>query len=63
MFRLLGKRSRMDELSVPKQDMNFLEINYSTLEKATECFNDSHKLGQGGFGEVFKVNTQMLTIT
>ncbi|XP_047320047.1 cysteine-rich receptor-like protein kinase 2 [Impatiens glandulifera] len=32
-------------------DLNF---KYSTLEKATESFAESNKLGQGGFGTVYK---------
>ncbi|KAJ1399501.1 Serine-threonine/tyrosine-protein kinase, catalytic domain [Sesbania bispinosa] len=31
-----------------------LNFKYSTLEKATESFHDSNKLGQGGFGTVYK---------
>lgn len=30
-------------------------FKYSTLEKATNNFNESCKLGVGGYGEVFKV--------
>ncbi|PON52469.1 Tyrosine-protein kinase [Parasponia andersonii] len=49
-----SKGARMEYLPPSKKGMNFLEFNYSTLQKATEHFNDAHKLGQGGFGEVFK---------
>ncbi|XP_073023646.1 cysteine-rich receptor-like protein kinase 46 isoform X1 [Primulina eburnea] len=35
-----------------------LQFKYSTLEKATENFTDSHKIGQGGFGEVFQGTLQ-----
>ncbi|GMP30280.1 hypothetical protein CsSME_00005017 [Camellia sinensis var. sinensis] len=31
-----------------------LRFKYSTLQKATEDFKESHKIGQGGYGEVFK---------
>ncbi|CAK8537069.1 unnamed protein product [Lathyrus sativus] len=31
-----------------------LNFKYSTLEKATESFNDNNKLGHGGFGTVYK---------
>ncbi|XP_057983879.1 cysteine-rich receptor-like protein kinase 46 [Malania oleifera] len=31
-----------------------LEFKFSTLEKATEYFSETHKLGQGGYGEVFR---------
>jgi hypothetical protein len=32
-----------------------LNFKYSTLEKATGAFDDVNKLGQGGFGTVYKV--------
>ena len=32
-----------------------LNFKYSTLEKATGSFDDANKLGQGGFGTVYKV--------
>ncbi|KAK2427940.1 Cell division control protein 2 [Trifolium repens] len=31
-----------------------LNFKYSTLEKATESFNDNNKLGHGGFGTVYR---------
>ncbi|KAK9934629.1 hypothetical protein M0R45_021766 [Rubus argutus] len=31
-----------------------LNFKYSTIEKATESFGDANKLGQGGFGTVYK---------
>ncbi|MCL7048002.1 hypothetical protein MKW94_001847 [Papaver nudicaule] len=31
-----------------------LKFKYATLEKATHHFSEANKLGQGGFGEVFK---------
>ncbi|KAJ7943676.1 Cysteine-rich receptor-like protein kinase [Quillaja saponaria] len=31
-----------------------LNFKYSTIEKATGSFNDANKLGQGGFGTVYK---------
>ena len=34
-----------------------LQFKYTTLEKATDCFSKENKLGQGGFGEVFKVKS------
>jgi len=33
-----------------------LNFKYSTLEKATNSFDEDNKLGQGGFGAVYKVN-------
>ena len=37
---------------VNKSKLNF---SYESLEKATNYFNDSNKLGQGGSGSVYKV--------
>ncbi|MED6180684.1 Cell division control protein 2 [Stylosanthes scabra] len=33
---------------------NSLNFKYSTLEKATESFSEANKLGQGGFGSVYR---------
>ncbi|XP_061355018.1 cysteine-rich receptor-like protein kinase 2 [Gastrolobium bilobum] len=33
---------------------NSLNFKYSTLEKATESFDEAKKIGQGGFGTVYK---------
>ncbi|KAA8533167.1 hypothetical protein F0562_033300 [Nyssa sinensis] len=35
-------------------DDSSLNFKYSTLEKATASFDDANKLGQGGFGTVYK---------
>lgn len=35
------------------QDLPFMEL--AILKAATENFSDRHKLGQGGFGTVYKV--------
>lgn len=32
-----------------------LNFKYSTIEKATGSFDEANKLGQGGFGTVYKV--------
>lgn len=32
-----------------------LNFKYSTIDKATGSFDDANKLGQGGFGTVYKV--------
>lgn len=33
-----------------------LNFKFSTLEKATGFFDNANKLGQGGFGTVYKVS-------
>lgn len=35
-----------------------LNFKHSTLEKATGSFDEANKLGQGGFGTVYKVITR-----
>lgn len=42
-------------LTILKRNFRFIQFKYSTLEKSTDDFNESAKLGQGGYGEVFKV--------
>ncbi|KAA3479557.1 cysteine-rich receptor-like protein kinase 2 [Gossypium australe] len=42
------------DLAALDQAMKFLQFKFSTLEKATDCFNEANKLGSGGYGEVFK---------
>lgn len=37
-----------------------LNFKYSTIEKATGAFDSSNKLGQGGFGTVYKVFVSIL---
>jgi hypothetical protein len=41
-------------------DIN-LNFKYSTIENATGAFNDANKLGQGGFGTVYKVVSLLST--
>lgn len=36
-----------------------LNFKYSTIVKATGTFNETNKLGQGGFGTVYKVEIQL----
>uniref|UniRef100_A0A7N0VGI2 Uncharacterized protein n=1 Tax=Kalanchoe fedtschenkoi TaxID=63787 RepID=A0A7N0VGI2_KALFE len=40
--------------SVQERSSQFLQFKYSTLQLATENFNEANKIGQGGYGEVFK---------
>ena len=45
--------------TVNKSKLNF---SYEVLEKATNYFNDSNKLGQGGSGSVYKVMQYFSTL-
>lgn len=48
------ERKQLGDLlaTVNKSKLNF---SYESLERATNYFNDSNKLGQGGSGSVYKV--------
>lgn len=37
-------------------EIDSFQFKYTTLEKATQNFNATNKIGQGGFGEVFQVS-------
>ena len=41
----------MDEISIAVS----LQYDFDTIKLATDDFSDSNKLGQGGFGAVYKV--------
>ncbi|XP_030956152.1 putative cysteine-rich receptor-like protein kinase 43 [Quercus lobata] len=41
-------------LSDSNRSLQILQFQFSTLEKATDSFDQAHKLGHGGNGEVFK---------
>lgn len=41
------------------EGLPFLQFKYETIKKATENFEEVRRLGEGGFGEVYKV--QMLS--
>lgn len=40
-----------------------LQFAFSTIQDATEDFSEKNKLGQGGFGAVYKVVKDILTLT
>ena len=44
------------------QDLELPFFDLATIVKATNDFSIDNKLGQGGFGPVYKVNTQNLSI-
>lgn len=37
------------------RNTEFLQYDFTTIEVATNYFSDENKLGQGGFGAVYKV--------
>jgi hypothetical protein len=39
----------------PCEAVESLQFNFATIRVATENFSDANKLGQGGFGAVYKV--------
>lgn len=41
----------IDEIEISEQ----LQFNFSTIKDATDDFSNSNKLGQGGFGAVYRV--------
>ncbi|XP_058088871.1 cysteine-rich receptor-like protein kinase 2 [Magnolia sinica] len=55
-YRLLhSKGGRSYDIDMDSSLMQrSMQFKYSTLEKATSFFSPSNKLGQGGFGEVYK---------
>lgn len=42
-----------------KEDMELLTFDITTIAKATDNFASDNKLGQGGFGPVYKVNISL----
>ncbi|EEF37687.1 conserved hypothetical protein [Ricinus communis] len=44
----------MEDLLLLDEGRQFLQFNYATIRAATENFNEVLRLGQGGFGEVYK---------
>ncbi|XP_071705066.1 cysteine-rich receptor-like protein kinase 2 [Rutidosis leptorrhynchoides] len=55
-FRMASKRKQdSDDAELAKfVNNNSLNVKYSTIEKATSSFDDVNKLGEGGFGTVYK---------
>ena len=48
-----------DNSSIKEEDMGYVEpeqLNLVVLRAATNNFSEENKLGEGGFGEVFKVH-------
>ncbi|XP_010555956.1 PREDICTED: putative cysteine-rich receptor-like protein kinase 43 [Tarenaya hassleriana] len=49
-----GKKQKEKETRAICDDSKFMRFKYSTLQKATSNFDETCKLGVGGYGEVFK---------
>lgn len=47
----------MDEIN----SADSLQFDFGTIRAATDNFSDANKLGQGGFGSVYKVIKNMIT--
>ncbi|KAL2948469.1 hypothetical protein AAZX31_20G126200 [Glycine max] len=57
----LGEDEVEDEIKIAES----LQFNFNTIQVATEDFSDSNKLGQGGFGAVYRgrlSNGQMIAV-
>ncbi|XLT37827.1 hypothetical protein HN873_069119, partial [Arachis hypogaea] len=44
-----------DSIREDLTDVESLQFDFATIEAATGCFSDENKIGQGGFGVVYKV--------
>jgi len=53
IFYLVGQESSTIES---------LQFNLATIEAATNNFSHENKIGRGGFGEVYKVEENMLNL-
>ncbi|XVE84002.1 hypothetical protein DITRI_Ditri16bG0133900 [Diplodiscus trichospermus] len=58
VYRLMNsgrkRKGKELDLAVMDQAMQFLQFSFSTLQRATDGFNEACKLGSGGYGDVFK---------
>ncbi|KAJ4801488.1 cysteine-rich RECEPTOR-like kinase [Rhynchospora pubera] len=56
IFICLRRKNRFNKNRIPVnvKSRNSLLIKFSTLQQATDNFSDSNKLGEGGFGPVYK---------
>ena len=52
-----GNREENDQIdSGPMEDMELPLFQFTTIAKATNGFSLNNKIGEGGFGPVYKVN-------
>lgn len=50
---MVGETAGVDEINRAES----LQFDFNTIRVATDNFSDANKLGQGGFGAVYKVIT------
>ncbi|KAK4258933.1 hypothetical protein QN277_005328 [Acacia crassicarpa] len=53
-FCLIKRRAKKKDSSFPKQSDESLQFDLDVIKSATNNFSPDNKLGQGGFGEVYK---------
>ena len=55
-------RPRIDKNKPDGNGISCIEFTYEQLQDATSDFSESFKLGEGGFGPVFKGNLLYTTV-
>jgi len=55
LYRLAPFQKRQVYSRLIKEDMDLPIFDFSILVKATDNFSSTNKLGEGGFGPVYKV--------
>ncbi|KAK8664842.1 hypothetical protein V6N13_084615 [Hibiscus sabdariffa] len=58
----LLKRRAKKKYDVVQEENDSLQYDFTTIEAATDGFSDANKLGEGGFGQVYKVLCYFLRI-
>lgn len=58
-----GISGQVDQTSEgPKEDLELPFFDLATMANATDNFSLNNKVGEGGFGPVYKVNFQILRV-